>query len=299
MELKSSILGPTWNVLKESVQLYVKHDIPTLGAALSYYTVFSLAPMLIIIISAIGMIFGPKAIEGEISDQMQNILGPQSATLVQNIVKAGYKPGHNLVITILAIVLLLVGATTVFMQLRSSLNVIWDVKPHAREAVIQFFLNRLFSFAMIGSLIFLLIVSLAIHAGLSSFEGEISESWPHTPIGLLHGINHLAAFGLTVLLFGITYKFMSDAKLNWTSAWLGALFTSLLFILGKYLIGLYLGRSDLSDTFGAAASVVLLLVWVFYSSQIFFFGAGFTLALATERGILLHPGLVKESATGL
>src|ERR1035437_9955353 len=137
MEPKPPIWHPAWKVLKESGQLYVKHDIPTLGAALSYYTVFSLAPMLIIIISAIGVIFGPKAIEGDISRQMQDLLGPQSALLLENIVKAGYKPGHNLVITIFAIVLLLVGATSVFMQLRNSLNVIWDVKPHTREAVIQ------------------------------------------------------------------------------------------------------------------------------------------------------------------
>lgn len=294
--MKWQFFQPAWNVIKESFELYAKHDIPTLGAALSYYTVFSLAPLLIIIISAIGVIFGPKAIEGDISRQMQDLLGPQSALMLESIVKAGYKPGHNLIVTAVAIVLLLVGATTVFNQLRNSLNVIWEVKPHAREAVVKFFLSRLFSFGMIGGLIFLLMASLAIHAGLSAFDKELTALIPGKAIILINVINHLAAFALTVLLFGTTYKVMSDAKLTWSSAWLGALFTSILFIAGKYLIGMYLGRSNLADTFGAAASVVMLLAWVFYSSQIFFFGAGFTLALANERGILLHPEIKGKEA---
>ena len=281
--------------LKTAQYLFIKHDVPTLGAALSYYTIFSLAPLLIIVVSVTGALLGPQVIEGEISNQMQNLLGAQGAGLVENIIEAAYKPGSNLIITIIAVGVLLIGATSVFGQLRTSLNTIWEVREIAKKPVLKFILDRFFSFAMIGCLIFLLLVSLIVHAMLGAFTDFITQLLPGTSVTLVKLINHTLSYILTVFLFAIIYKFMSDAKLKWQSVWLGSLFTALLFSIGKYLIGLYLGKSNLADTYGAAGSVVLILVWVFYSSQIFFFGAEFTRALAIESGVLLDPENVKTN----
>jgi membrane protein len=277
-------------VLKSSFTLFIRHDVPTLGAALSFYTVFSLAPLLVIVVSITGILLGPQAIEGEISAQMQSVLGTQGANLVENIVKAAYKPGSNLIITIIAIAVLIIGASSVFGQLRSSLNTIWEVKDSAKKPVLKFLFDRIFSLAMIGCLIFLLLVSLIVHAALDAFTNYVTNRLPGASLFLIKLVNHSLAYILTVILFAIIYKYLSDAKLKWQSVWWGALFTALLFTLGKYLIGLYLGQSNLADTYGAAGSVVLILFWVFYSSQIFFFGAEFTRVLAIESNVSIDTG---------
>ncbi|MFN8288534.1 MAG: YihY/virulence factor BrkB family protein [Chitinophagales bacterium] len=282
-----------WHTLKNSVLLFTKHDTGTLAAALSYYTLFSLAPLLIIVISVAGFILGPDAIEGEVKRQLQGFVGSQSATELQNIIKSAYKPGENIVMTIIALVILVVGATTVFGQLRTSLNVIWDVKPAAKKPVAKFIVSRVFSFAMIISLAFLLLISMVIHSALQAFTNYLNNRLPDISVVLFKLVDYILSMGLTMLLFSLIYKFMSDAKLKWRSVWKGALFTTVLFILGKYLIGLYISKSNLASTYGAAGSVIVILVWVFYSSQILFFGAEFTQALAIEKGVSLDPKATK------
>jgi membrane protein len=293
MKLPSEQLRKAWHILQNSFKLFRNHDTFTLGAALSYYMVFSIAPMLIIVISVVGMILGPEAAEGEIKEQAQAFLGVKGATELQEMIKAAYKPGENSIATIIAIVLLLIGATTVFDQLRATLNTIWDVKPQARKPLLKFFINRLFSFAMIACLGFLLLISFVIHAALAGFTHRLNRWLPDISVLLIKVAEEAVAFLLTTALFAMVYKFMSDARLRWRSVALGALFTALLFAIGKYLIGLYIGKSNLADAYGAAGSLVVVLVWVFYSSQIVFFGAEFTRALAIERGVSLDPHATK------
>jgi len=281
--------GRAINVLKNSIQLFKNHDTFTLGAALSYYMVFSIAPMMIIVISVVGAIFGHDAVIGEIKGQAEQFLGSKSAEELQDIIKAAYKPGENTFTTIIALVVLLVGATSVFDQLRKSLDIIWDVKPHIKKPFAKFLLNRVFSFAMIICLAFLLLVTLVLHAGLAAFSHIINNVFSGFSVTLLSIFENGLSFIVMALLFSLIYKFMSDAKLQWRSVWWGSVFTSVLFAIGKYVISLYIGQTNLADTYGAAGTIVVVLVWVFYSSQILFFGAEFTRALAIERGVKLDP----------
>jgi membrane protein len=283
-----------WNVFKNSFKLFKNHDTLTLGAALSYYTGFSIVPILIIVISVAGEILGPEAVQGEIKRQLLHIMGPEPAGQLENIIKAAYRPGHNMLATAVAFVLLIVGSTSVFIQLRTSLNTIWCVKDQSKEPILKFFIDRLFSFAMIACLIFLLLVSLSIHAGLAALANYLNQHNPNISTFMLEVVDFIFTFALTSILFAIVYKYMSDAKIHWGSVLPGAAFTALLFALGKYLIGLYLSESNIADTYGAAASIVIVLAWVFYSSQVLFFGAEFTHALAREKGKLLDPIAMKQ-----
>lgn len=286
-------VGKVINVMKNSVQLFKNHDTFTLGAALSYYMVFSIAPMMIIVISVAGLILGPEAVTGEIKKQIQNFVGAKGAEQLQDIIKAAYKPGENWISTTIASIVLIIGATGVFGQLRTSLNVIWDIKPHVKMPVVKFLIDRIFSFAMIVCLAFLLLVSLVIHAALAGFNAVLERWLSGFSVVVAFIIENSISLGVTVILFALIYKFMSDAKPRWRSVFWGGAFTAVLFAVGKYLIGLYIGKTNLADTYGAAGCIVLLLVWVFYSSQILFFGAEFTRGLAIEQGVKLDPNAQK------
>jgi membrane protein len=285
-----------WHVFKNSFKLFKNHDTLTLGAALSYYTGFSLVPILIIVISVAGALLGPDAVQGEIKRQLLHIMGPEPAGQLENIIKAAYRPGHNMFATAVASILLIIGSTSVFIQLRTSLNTIWCVKESAKQPVLKFFIDRLFSFAMIACLIFLLLVSLSIHAGLAALSNYLNQHNPNISKFTLEVADFILTFSLTSLLFAIVYKYMSDAKIYWKSVLPGAAFTAILFAIGKYLIGLYLSHTNIVDTYGAAASIVLIYTWVFYSSQVLFFGAEFTHALSKEHGKLLDPEAIKAGA---
>ncbi|MDB5283165.1 MAG: ribonuclease [Bacteroidota bacterium] len=290
-----AIVLPVWNVMKNTVTLYRAHDTSTLGAGLSYFMVFSIAPILIIIISVAGTILGPKAVEGEIKNQIEGLLGSSTAQQMQDMIKAAYQPGRTWIATVISIVLLLAGAIGVFDQLRSSLNTIWDLKPGAKKKLLSYLVNRLFSFAMIICVAFLLLISLVFHAGLALLSKYIGAHLPALSKIILASIDLGLSFGLTLLLFAFMYKFMSDAKMKWKIVWPGALFTTVLFIAGKYMIGLYIGKSNLANGYGAAGSLIVLLAWVFYSSRIVFFGAEFTRALAILRGEELNTSATKDN----
>ena len=285
-----------WNSFINSFLLFRKLDTLTLGAALSYYTGFSLIPMIIIVISTLGVIVGPDAIQQEIRTQLQGFLGPSGANQLEGIIKVAYQPGKNIMATIVAMVLLLIGATSVFSQLHTSLNLIWNVKGNVRQPIIRFFVHRLFSVAMIACIAFLLLVSFVIHTGLAIFSQYLNTHLPHTSVLILSVSEFLISYGFTSLLFALVFKYMSDAQPRWSSVWPGALFTAILFMLGKYLLGLYLSNFNVDSNYGSAGAIVLLLTWVFYSSQIIFFGAEFTHALAAEHGILLDANAVKANA---
>lgn len=286
-------IGKLLNVMKNSIQLFKNHDTFTLGAALSYYMVFSIAPMLIIVTAVSGMILGPEAVTGEIRRQIQSFVGVNGANQLQEIIKAAYKPGENWIAALIATVVLVVGATGVFDQLRTSLNVIWDIKPQVKKPIVKFFANRFFSFAMIVCLAFLLLISLVIHAALAGFNAMLERWLSDFSVVLIFIIENLLSLGVTMVLFGLIYKYMSDSKPKWRIVWYGGIFTAILFAIGKNIISVYIGQTNMADTYGAAGSIVVVLVWVFYSSQILFFGAEFTRGLSIEQGVKLDPNAQK------
>lgn len=281
----------TITVLKNSVTLFRSHDTAALGSGLSYFTIFAIAPMLIILISIVGSIYGPEAVTGELKNQLSSLMGSNTAEQLQSVVKAAYKPGKNWIATTVSIVLLLTGAIGVFDQLRTSLNIIWDLKPQAKKPFVRYIIDRLFSFGMIASIAFLLIVSLTLNAAIAALSGYLSGLLPAISQILIQLVEVVVSFGLTTLLFTLIYKFMSDVKMKWRSVLYGAMFTSVLFAVGKYLISIYISHSSVANTYGAASSVIVVLLWVYYSSQIVFFGAEFTRALADYRGVKLAPAV--------
>ena len=267
----------------------MQHDTATLGAALSYYMVFSIAPVIIIIITLVGAILGPHAVQGEIKDQLQDFLGNSGAVQLENVIKTVYHPGKSVITTILATILLVMGATSVFGQLRTSLNIIWEVKPHAKQPVIKFLLNRIFSFGMIICVAFLLFVSLVFHAGLVAFTDFLNAHFSGLSVWMIRILDHALSVGGATVMFAFVYKYLSDASLKWSGIWEGAFFTAVLFVIGKHFIALYIGRSGVTSTYGAIGSGVMILAWVYYSSQLVFLGAEFTRALAMHRGYSLDP----------
>jgi membrane protein len=281
------------DVLKSTYALYSDHDAGTLGAALSYYMIFSIAPVIIIVITLVGAILGPHAVQGEVKDQLQGFLGQTGAVQFENIIKAVYNPGKSFITAAVATVLLIAGATSVFGQIRTSLNTLWEVKPHAKKPLVAYVVNRVFSFGMIICVALLLLVSLVINAGVTAFSNYLTVTFSGMSVWLISIFHHTLSLIASTILFAFVFKFLSDAKLKWMMVWEGALFTAVLFSVGKHLIGFYIGSSHVSTTYGAIGSAVIVLMWVYYSSQIVFFGAQFTRALAMNRGYSLDPHAIE------
>ncbi|MDZ4839516.1 MAG: YihY/virulence factor BrkB family protein [Bacteroidota bacterium] len=280
----------TWVLGKETYKEFSKDDTFTLGAALSYYTIFSLAPMLVVIISVAGFLFGKEAIEGGLFDQLKDLLGAEGAKQVQQMVASAYSPGRSMWAGIIAGVLLVYSSTTVFGQLQSSLNAIWEVKAKPKRGIVKYIMNRVLSFSVILGVGFLLLVSLVLNA-LLVFLGNWLEDKLNLASGgfVINMIEFVISFGVVTLLFAMIYKILPDAKVKWRFTWIGAGVTALLFDIGKTLIGLYLGSSDLGSTYGAAGSIILVMMWVNYSSQILFIGAEFTQVYAKLKGHEIIP----------
>ena len=241
--------------------------------------------MLIIVISVTGSILGPDAVNGALKDQLGHIFGSNTAMLIEEMIKSAYKPGRNWIATVVSVILLLTGAIGVFDQLRTSLNRIWDIKPGVRKPFWTYLMDRLFSFGMIACIAFLLLVSLIVNAAVAALSTYFNHILPIVTMAIVAVIELILSFGVTTLLFAFIYKYMSDIKMHWRNVWSGALFTSFLFAIGKYIIAIYISKSQIANTYGAASSVIVILLWVYYSAQIVFFGAEYTRALADVRGI--------------
>jgi len=254
-----------------------------MGGALAYYTLFSIAPVLIIVIAVAGFFLGAEAARGEIVTQLQGLLGKDGATAVQALLESTSEPEEGLLATITSVLLLLVGATTVFAELQSDLDRIWRAETKPIGGVWALLRARLLSFGMILVLAFLLLVSLVISAALSAL-GKWWGGWFEGWAVLLEILNFVVAFAITTGLFALIYKLLPRVDIAWHDVWIGATVTALLFAVGKFLIGLYIGQSGVASGFGAAGSFVVLLVWVYYSTQIFLLGAEFTWVYAHERG---------------
>jgi membrane protein len=292
--MQSKRVYTVYDVFRSTYRLYSGHDVGTLSAALSYYMIFSIAPVMAIVIILVGKFLGPHAVQGEVKDQLQDFLGRNGALEIENIIKTIYNPGKTIMATALAALLLVAGATTVFNQLRTSLNTIWEVKPHAKKPVITYFLTNMFSFGMIICVALLLLVSLVIHAGLTAFSDFLTKSFSDMSLWLIAIFHYTLSLIASSILFAFVFKFLSDARLKWAMVLEGAFFTAILFSIGKHLISFYIGTTHVSTTYGAVGSAIMILLWVYYSSQIVFFGAQFTRALAMNRGYSLDPDAIES-----
>ena len=278
-----------WQFLKTTINEWVEAEPFQLAAALSYYTLFSLAPLLLIAIGVAGLVFGREAAQDQIVETLQGMIGQDSAKAVQEMIQASSeKPKTGMLSTIIGFVALLFGAGGVVGQLQTSLNKMWEVTPKPGQGIWGFLRQRFFSFAMVLAIGFLLLVSLVVTAVLSSFTSMLS-SFLGDATFVAHAIDILVSFGFVTLLFALIYKYVPDVEIQWRDVWVGAALTSILFTIGKYLIGLYIGTSGVGSTFGAAGSLITILVWVYYSSLIFFLGAEFTRVYATQYGSGVAP----------
>lgn len=278
-----------WQLLKATVMQWIEDQPFQLAAALSYYTLFSLAPLLVIVIAIAGFAFGQEAAQNRIVETLQGLLGRESAQAIQEMVhNASNKPKTGIFSTVLGVVFLLFGAGGVVGQLQTSLNTVWGVTPKAGQGVWGFVRQRFISFAMVLGIGFLLLVSLAVSALMTGFTQVLGNVLGATAV-LVHALDLIISFGFVTALFAMIYKYLPDVRIEWRDVWVGAALTSLLFTIGKFLIGLYLGTSGVTSTYGAAGSLISVLLWVYYSSLIFFLGAEFTQVYAREYGSGVVP----------
>ena len=275
------------NILKLSYQGWKEDKASRLSAALAYYRIFSLAPLLIIVIAITGLFWQQQAVQQQVMGQIQGLVGVAGAKFVSDLLTSASNPARGITATIFGIITLIVGALGVFNELHNALNTIWEVKEEETKGFFQsikkIIFDRFLSFTMILGIGFLLLVSLVISAGLSAVQITIGNSIPLSEI-VLQVVNLVISVGVITILFALIYKFLPDAEIAWRDVWLGAFVTALLFSLGKLAIGIYLGNSAVASSFGAAGSLVLLLIWIYYSAQILFFGAEFTEVYADQYG---------------
>jgi membrane protein len=283
---------------KKAVMAWIDDFAPSMGAAISYYTMFSLAPLLVIVIAVAGALFGREAVQGEIVGQLRGLIGLEGAMAVQGLMRSASEPSRGLAAGLISSVVVLVGATTVFAELQSALDRIWHVPEKAKPSGVWAVLRaRVLSFGLILGLAFMLMVSLvasAAVAALGSWASGLLPAWEVT----LQAINTVVALSFTTVLFAMIFKFMPSVRLQWHDVWVGATVTAVLFELGKFGIGLYLGKSGVNEAFAAAGSLVVLLAWVYYAAQIFLLGAEFTKVYAEERGSQAGKDAVAATRTG-
>ena len=277
-----------FRLLKEAFIEWQQDKASILAAALAYYTVFSITPLLVIAISIAGAVFGQEAAQGEIVEQINQLVGQQGAEAIETALANADRPQVGSIASIISVVLLFIGASGVFAQLQQALNTVWNVKPKDDEGIWGFIRKRLLSFGMVLAIGFLLLVSLILSAMLSGISKlELNLLPGLTPIWQI--VNFALSFGSIALLFALIYKLLPDVKIRWKDVIIGAVITALLFTIGKFLIGLYLGRGSLGSAYGAAGSLIVFLAWVFYSAQILLFGAELTQVYARRYGKKIRP----------
>ncbi len=278
-----------WYLLKETFHEFIDDNAIKLSAALSYYTVFSLPPLLIIIISLCGIFFGSEAVKGELFGQINGLVGNAAALQIQETIKNVKLSSNNIFATTVGIIILLVGASGVFAEIQDSINYIWGIKAKPKRGFIKFLKNRLMSFSMIGSVGFLLLVGLIVNSLMDVLNNRLAAHFPKNTFYLVYVINLLIVFIIITILFTVIFKTLPDGKIVLRDCVTGAAFTAFLFMIGKFAIGAYLGSSGVASIYGAAGSVILILVWVYYSAIILYFGAEFTKVYALTHGQKIIP----------
>ncbi|MFN4090211.1 MAG: YihY/virulence factor BrkB family protein [Alphaproteobacteria bacterium] len=271
-----------WRVLKEAAFAFSADRAGTMGAAIAFYTIFSLAPLLVLIIAVAGIVWGDDAARGAVDEQLQDIVGAESAGAVQALVQHAADIGTGLVAMALGLLTMMVAATTVFGQIQDALNVIWKVQPSSRSGAWSLLRTRLISLALIFCLGMLLLLSLVVNATLAGFSGTLNEMVPFMGT-ILQVVNFLVSFAILTTLFALVYRLLPDTPIGWRDVWLGGAVSALLFTIGRQLVSLYLGHTGAASAYGAAGSLIVVLLWVYYSAQIFLFGAEITRAYASLR----------------
>ena len=286
--LPPRFLRSIFELVKQVVSEWIAQDVPRMGAALAFYTFFAISPLFVIVLAIAGFWFGEQAARRELFSQFSGLVGTEGAEAIQALVSAAQKPKTGALATVIAGVTLFAGATGVFVQLQDALNSVWGVRREPGRGLRNFIKDRLLSFALIVGIGFLLLVSLVLSAGLSALDKFMIVLVPAQET-IWHGINFVVSFGVITLLFALIFKVLPDVKIAWRDVWIGAIITALLFNGGKHLFGLYLGRSSVSSVFGAAGSLIIVLLWVYYSAQILFLGAKFTQIYSNKYGSRFKP----------
>ena len=284
-----------WLLVKKSVTAWIADYAPSMGAALSYYTVFSLAPTLLIVISVAGLVFGAEAVRGEIFAQLNYLMGPAAAATIQQVLASVHQPARGISGTVIGVALVLAGATSVFGELQNALDRIWRASARESSGILSLIHTRLMSFAMILGIAFLLIVSLVLSAAISALGKWWAGAFGHWEL-LAQTVNAVVGFVITAACFAAIYRIIPRVTIRWRDVWLGACVTALLSTVGRLLIGIYIGKTGIASVFGAAGSLVVVFVWVYYSAQIFLLGAEFTRQYALTYGSL--RGLDRAAAKG-
>ncbi len=284
-------LKNTWSIIKQSFSDFIDNKVLKLSAALAFYTIFSLPAMLIIVIAVSDIFYGRAAIEGSLYKEIAGFVGAEVALQIQNTIRSAALSKTSFFATMVGIITLLVGATSVFSEIQDSINHIWKLKAKPRKGMglLKIVFNRLLSFSIVVSLSFLLLVSLIVDGAMDALINRLTQLFPQLTVIMIYGSNIILTFGITTLLFAIIFKVLPDARIKWKHVRAGAITTAVLFMAGKFLIGYYLGHSRLSSIYGTAGSVIVMLLWVYYSAMILYFGAVFTHVYATHTGSRIYP----------
>lgn len=279
----------SWSILKNTFNGFLEDRALKLSAALSYYTIFSLAPLLLLMISLAGVFFGRDAIQGHVFGEINGLIGNEAAAQIQDIIKNMELSGKTNMAVIIGAVTLIIGATSVFGEIQDSINLIWKVKAKPKRGWVKLLKDRLLSSSLIVGLGFLLIVSLMVNGALVALSGLIKNYFPEITVLLFNAINIFISFSVITVLFGVIFKVLPDAKIAWKDVRMGAFFTACLFMLGRFLIGIYIETTSTGSAYGAAGSLIIILVWVYYTAAILYFGAEFTKVYAEHIGARIEP----------
>ncbi len=278
-----------WEILKTSFTGFSDHKVTKLSGSLAYYTVFSMAPLLVVIISLCGIFLGQEAAQGQVYNQLAGFLGKETALSLQEMIQKAAIGNKGTIAFIIGAVTLLVGATTVFADIQDSINMIWGLKPKPKRGWLKILQNRFLSFSVIISLGFLLLVSLGVTSVLDGFSERLQARFNDVSVVVFYILNQIVTLAVISTIFGVIFKVLPDAIIKWRDVALGAMVTAVLFMLGKFGISFYIGSSDVGSTYGAAGSLIVILLWTYYSSIILYFGAEFTKAYAVKYGSEIHP----------
>jgi membrane protein len=288
MKKKLTLKG-VWRLIKEAGTGFMDDKVLKLSGSLAYLTVFSIGPLIIVVIFVADLVWGRAAIEGTIYNQLKGLLGADASVQIQDIIKNAAVSNKGTLAAIIGIITLLFSSTAVFAEIQDSINTIWNLKPKPKKGWLKMIMNRLLSFSIIVSLGFLLLVSLIINGLIEAMSRRLILMFPDIAVAIIYILNLVITFAVISFLFGIIFKVLPDAKIRWKDVLTGSMVTAVLFMLGKFAITFYIGSSNITSTYGAAGSLVILLLWVYYSSLILYFGAEFTKAYASTYGGRIYP----------
>lgn len=285
---KVSVKG-IWEVIKATFSGFSDHKVTKLCGSLAYYTVFSMAPLLVVVIALCGIFLGREAAEGQVYGQLAGFLGKSTALQLEEVIKSAFLNGKSTVALVIGLIGLLITSTTVFSDMQDSINTIWGIKPKPKRGWLKFLKTRFLSFSIIISLAFILLVSLALTAVFEEFSARIFARFQEVSIIVAYVINQFITLAIVALIFGVIFKVLPDAKIKWRDVISGSIITAILFMIGKFLISLYITKTNVGGTYGAAGSLVVLLSWTYYTAIILYLGAEFTKAYAVAYGDEIRP----------